>query len=418
MDKLVGGETQTRVHKPSINLRYTFLFTCSFAALYVLNCLVSMVDYWKGKYPDGSYAFALFAMHMGGMLGYISPTYLMRCFSPATLMYFCNPLSFVGSALVLVFGDFIPLQDQLTTKLLGSAAAFLVGFSGSVLQTVSTAYGFRFGSKEIAYLNMGISVSGIFTVLIQMANIQYTSDDLSTQVMSYELFQLVGVVVIFLITWAYFKDVPLDEFLHKPYTPEIDDQKTKDDIQKAVLQRLTDHTSKNRATVEQSQPSMWSTFKLIYAYWFSLFLSYTITMSLAPQILFEIGLGWDNPQANQLILLTYSVMDTVGRYLFAFWVLESPSINLTMSLLRILLIATSISVLIPEGFQEQKDNWILTLSITALDGLSKGYLNCSLFHLASECTKGKHSVNSAFLMVLAIMGGLTYGSLINVLAIS
>ena len=394
MEPLIQQEKDLkREQKPSTALRYAFLFTCSFAALYVLNCLVSMVDYWKERYPDGSFAFALFLMHVGGTLGYIAPKLFLRCFSPAAILYVCNPLSFAGSALVLVFGDIIPAQDPLLSKLLGSGAAFVVGFAGSVLQTVSTAYGFRFGSKEIAYLNMGISASGISTVLIQMANIQFTSSSLTTQVISYELFQLVGVMVIFWITWAYFKDVPKDEFLYKVHRVLYADGKS-------------------------SRPPMWRSFLLIYPYWFALFLTYTITMSLGPQMLFELGLGWDSPQANQVILLTYSVMDTLGRYIFAFWVVKSETASLITGLLRTLLIAAAVGVLIPEGYPEFKNNWILTLSLSAADGLTKGYLNCSLFHLASESTKGKHSVNSAFLMVLAIMGGLAYGSLVNVLAIN
>jgi Nucleoside transporter len=415
--KIEGPDQREGKPAPSSKLRYLFFGTSAFAALYVFNCLLSLVDYWNDRYPKGTFDLSLLIGNIGGLVGLLSARQLSKTFTPGKLIMWGSPATFLGSALILLVGETVPVSIGWPKKALGAFGGFIVGAAGSITQTSITSYAFRFGAIEIAAMNSGIAVAGMVTVLIAMANIQFTSPSLTTQVISYEIFQLVGVLLIFSITKAYFNSAKSDHYLFSALKES--DSSSYTDVQGSVGTFAQSNLHfKSKDEVSEAPPTIWSTFKIIYPYWLSIFVVYMITMSLVPGVVFGLGIGWDNPQSSQVILLIFNTVDLMGRYMFGIWVIESKSANLWMSLARILMVIFSAMVLMPSGMVEYMNNWSITLTITAITGLTTGYLNCSLFHLASEHTKGRHSVNSAFLMILGIMLGLAYGSLINVVGMN
>ena len=166
------------------------------------------------------------------------------------------------------------------------------------------------------------------------------------------------------------------------------------------------------------EPSLISTMMLISGFFFNMILIYTITLSIYPAFCFALGLGWDSPASIQVILMIFNFGDLIGKYLYSMVSLKDGWAPQIWSLARI---GFSIFIIIVFGSQTDygmQNKWQVTSIFTLLLSLSNGYLTSALFSLSSERVPDRHKKNSGFLMTMALLFGLTYGSLCMLLGTS
>lgn len=270
--------------------------------------------------------------------------------------------------------------------------AFLVGAFGSYLQCSMTALSFKYGEKAISIFNGGFSLSGICTTAIAILDLSFLSDStVFEQVVYYELFQIFATASVAMISIFYFRTYPEDKYFSS--------------LESEAEQGNQDYIV---------EPSIWSTFNLIYPVVLTMFFNFTITMSFCPVMLFTMGTGWKNESmAQQVILMVFNVCDFLGKLLYTRVTLEGTMRNHLLSLSKVLFVVLPcLSSGSLRVHQLENVAW-LTLTASALFGWLNGYLNCSLFHIASLRVKPRHRNNAAYLCVVSLMLGFLYGSLCN-----
>lgn len=435
--------------KPNL-LRCWFFATTGFGALFVFNCMVSIVNYWNVKYGPKGLIDSLAAKNMGGIIGYLLSRPMNKMMKVNKQLFLYPILSFMGSCGVLVAGELIP--DQGDFKLgVGMFCAFVSGTASSLTECCTAGYVFRFGPKEIAYLNGGQAMAGIISTLIAMANIAIVpEDDAFLQAFTYLNFQFVTIALILIITIAYYRQNPDDEFLFgkKKRKRRSEGSKvtggsestnrdglgtitgtitesgsTMKTNAEPLLSQVETHPNANPSlatnpSVLVPPPKLMDTFAIIYPYCFHLFLNFMIALNIIPAITFAMGMGWNSLQAPQLLFLVFNLSDFGGRTIFSWYVIENKLFNQILSILRIGFVVVAVLALGPSHMQFFMENAAFNLTYCVLLGVSGGYLSSSLFHLASIETKNEHQDNSAFLMIMSLLGGLTYGAVINFFAIT
>jgi Nucleoside transporter len=409
-------------------LRILFFGTIGFGTLYVFNCLVSIVNFWTVKYGPRGLVDALAAKNFGGIIGYLISRPISGLFSKDKQLFIYPAITFLGSTTIFVVGELMEGQPELK-MLIGLVSAFVVGAASSLIQCCITEYVFKFGTTEIAFLNGGRAFSGVVTTLIAMANIAIIPEDnVFAQALAYQIFQLVALIFIGIITLRYYKKYPNDAYLFgtpksrlksssksgisKPAESSLS-QNSLSDTSRQMSEPLLIPSNLEQNGPEVPQPSLWSTFKIVYPYFFNMFLVFVITMNLVPAISFAMGTGWNSLQSDQLIYLVFNLADLVGKMIFSYYIIESPLLNNLISLSRFGFVVIACYSIGPAQIQDLQNNMLVNLSFTFMVGFTGGYLNSSVFHVASSETKNEHQSNSAFLMIFAILGGLSYGAFVN-----
>ena len=278
-----------------------------------------------------------------------------------------------------------------------------------MMQTTLIRYSFGFTFVEISYYNTGTALVGLLTNVIALINaLSLKPDDFYLKGLLYLVFQIVVLIIVLLVFMRYCTVCMA--------VPEASDN-TKSIKSESTINQIDEETA-SRHKVHIPEPSLISTMMLISGFFFNMILIYTITLSIFPAFCFALGLGWDSPASIQIILMIFNFGDLIGKYLYSKLSLLDGWAPQIWSIIRILF---SIFIIIVFGSQTDyglKDKWWVTAIFTILLSLSNGYLTSALFSLSSERVPVRHKKNSGFLMTMALLFGLTYGSLCMLLGTS
>lgn len=373
-------------------IKMCFFLLSGIACVLVFNCFLSIEVYWTSRYGANTFNRLIFGLNVGGFLGFFAYPLVASRFSVSAINISAPILLLLISLMTLVLGEAI--EGQSTIKMIACVGlAIFVGIFGTILQCCNTTLAFKHGALAISIFDGGFALCGVLTTLIAMANLTiFESSSIFEQTYYYAIFQVLTTVLISLAGVVYFKKNPQDNEVENP---EI-----------LVLEQL-------------KPPSLLSTSQLIYPLLVSMGLNFAITMSFCPVILFGLGLGWKSESmSQQTILLVFNVCDFLGKVSYSRYPLKSTLMNHSMSLSKIIFPIFGTLALSRNGLSSLRNRWEITLALSALSGVINGYLNSSLFHLASIRVKQRHRSNAAYLSVLAIMVGFLYGALCNLLGIS
>lgn len=382
-------------------IKVCFFLLSGIACVLVFNCFLSIEGYWTSRYGSNTFNRLLFGLNVGGFLSFFAYPLVASKFSVSAINISAPIMLLVVSILTLVVGEAV--DGQGTGKMvvcIGLAAA--VGIIGTILQCCSTTISFKHGAKAISIFDGGFALGGVLTTLIAIANLTYfENSSIFEQTFYYTIFQVVATVLITLVAVVYFGRYPEDRFVesaeNKALEPQVD-------------------LGQNP---EAKAPSLISTSKLIFPLLISMCFNFSITMSICPMVFFGLGLGWKSEaMGQQIILLVFNLCDFFGKISYSRYPLKNTIANHMMTLSKVIFPFFGTLALSERGFASLRNNWVITLSMSAVSGIINGYLNSSLFHLASIRVKKRHRSNAAYLSVLAIMVGLLYGSLCNLVGIT
>lgn len=378
-----------------------FFLLSGVSCVLVVNCFLSMEQYWTSRYGANTLNVLLFGINVGGFIGFFAYPYLAIKISTAGLSIFSPLFLLVCSFLAILIGEVIE-GPNLVKSVFCVMNGICVGIIGTFLQCCFTSLSFKYGKKEISIFDGGFALCGILTTLIAMANLIFFKDSSTfMQTVYYCIFQLIATCVIILVSVVYFDNYPEDKFV------ESLNQKEGENIRPAPEDTLSDG------------PSLTSTFKLIYPLLFSMGFNFAVTMSMCPVILFGLGMGWENvSMGQQVTLIVFNSSDFVGKLSYAWLPLTDTLANHLLALAKIVFPAISTLSLASFSNDELRDKAAVTLSMSAALGLMHGYLNSSIFHLASVRVKKRHRNNASYLSVLAIMIGFLYGSVCNLFGVT
>ena len=398
-------------------IRSVFFWTAGFYSLFVFGCLLSQLEWFRDRY-DGRADFHIpFFFNAGCFMAFLAydKILVVAKFKGAIL---CVPvLQAVISIVIFLMGELIEKSKPKYYSML--ALVVFSGFSNSIMQTTLIKHTFGFTYIDITAYNSGTALVGIISNIGAMANVYYLrgNANLGYQAMIYLAYQIAVVAVVVYIYMRYCTVC---------YDPELMAESRAESS--AIVEKCVESSDKNSVgTVKETNSmrmsdkavdfgvSLISTLKIILPYFFNMILLYTITLGIFPGFNIAMGIGWTDSDtfgiSIQIILITYNFGDFFGKLAFMYMPLKDGSMPHLLSLARFGFVGFVIFVFSGEGHPEMHDRAWLTLTYSFFLAVTNGYVTSALFALSSERSPANHKSNSAFLMTLALLFGLAYGSL-------
>ena len=159
--------------------------------------------------------------------------------------------------------------------------------------------------------------------------------------------------------------------------------------------------------------------KLSYPMMYDTFFLWSVTMMILPNMLWALGLGWQNKSLEPLVsVLVYVVCDFIGRISYSKCVLKSTMACHYIGLFRVIFIAVPLYAYsgLPES-ERLLNNQSITLPYIVVYALITGYLSSSQMHITGRRVAPRHKDNAAYLITLSTLCGQLFGSICNLLAL-
>ena len=378
--------------------RLVFFWQTGISSLFVWQSILSLTGYMLGRYHKNAPTYYPFFYNLGGYIAFIFFDMLSRLFTMRQIFIVVPPIQVAFFVVIIIIGEVSPnaAGESNTTKfIILLAIVCFLGFINSIMQISQIRYSFRYGDKEIAAQQNGAALVGIVCVTISLIlAVTLRVDQLSLNGIIFVIFQIVALVGIMFVNIKY-----SNTYL-KPHAEPAHAEAGAVAPQKADIP-------------EEKGPSKLATLKIILPFFFNMVLTLAILLSVFPALNISLGIGWDaNPGAAiQVIILVYNITDFAGRVLGGIWLIQNARALFTFSLIRIVLVAFAAAVFYKEPYMPLIGKWYVSVIYMSLIGLTNGYTYTALFSLSARRVDKVHQGNSGYLMSLALLTGLTYGSL-------
>ena len=365
-------------------IHYLFFWTAGMAFLLVWNCILSLTYYLQARIDPNIDKYYGFGYISGGFLAFFCVDTIKRLISFKTLLM-SVPCFLIGLFIgAILLAEMVNGGDPSSLKLvvfLGLCVC--MGFINAVANTALVRYYFRFSYVEVSFANSGNAFAGVLSNFVALM-LTYMIDEkqLTETGIIYLAFGIVMLVVSLVIFWKYFESGEALDDAHYSTPP----MKKADNI------------------------PFKETFKLMNSFFFQMLLNYTICLSIFPAFNFSMGLGYTHPSSYQYILLSYNLMDCIGKSLYAKLPMKDNALPHIIGLVRVGYVGFVLYLFAGDGHPEFINKAWITLTFVTTLALSNGYMTSAYFSLSSERVSSKHQSNSGFLMTVGLLLGLTYGS--------
>lgn len=359
--------------------------------------LMGMVHFWIDSYGSFGFLMMIFMSNMGGFSAFLFYKRFFGHFKFRSVLLVVPTYVFLMVSLLVFAGQYIEGKSNPFKWIINLFVNYTVGVSLFILRYTYASIVFKRGPTEIAYFNAGMPVAGIGTTSVAMLLLQFMDEKLHfEQCLVYLGFQLACLAWILVSTLLFFRQEARFQVVKK----------------QSIIQGLV-QPDKPEAT-----PSQLQTIKLIYPMMYSTFYAWAITLMILPNILWAMGLGWENKNLeSQTSLMAYVVSDFIGRISYRWYVLHSTMACHYIGLTRTIFIAIPLfAYASPSNMWLTDVTWFSLLYIIA-HGIISGYMSSSLMHIASSRVTKRHKDNAAYLITLATLCGQLYGSMCNLVAL-
>ena|SRR3990167_4939940 len=384
-------------------LRTIFFWQTGVSSLFVWQSILSLTGYMLGRYHKNAPTYYPFFYNLGGYTAFFLFDKLSKVFTMRQVFLIVPPIQVAFFVVIIIIGEVNPNPpgENSTTKfIILLAIVCFLGFINSLMQIFQIRYSFSYSNNEIAAQQNGAALVGIVCVAISLIlAVTLRIDQLSLNGIIFVVFQIVALIAIMFINIKY---------ANKYLKPQNDQPSQVGGVAPAPV------TAAAKSEVPEVQgPTKFSTLKLIAPFFFNMVLTLSILLSIFPALNIAIGIGWDaNPGAAiQVIILVYNVTDFIGRVLAGFFLLSNQKVLFIFSLLRVGLVAFAAAIFYREPYAPVIGKWYVSVIFMTLIGITNGYTYTALFSLSARRVDKVHQANSGYLMSLALITGLTYGSL-------
>ena len=389
------GITDKKRKTTSVDLMFFLL--AGLATFVNTYSLMGMVHYWVDSYGGFGFLMMIFMSNVGGFSAFLFYKRLFGHVAQRTILLIVPAYVFTMVTILVLTGKFIEGQTNVLKIIINMFVNYSIGVSLFILRYVYASIVFKRGPTEVAFFNAGMPIAGIGTTGVAMLLLQYVDEKLHfEQCLVYIGFQLACLGWILMATLLFFRQEEQYKIV-----------KTQSIIQGIIGPEKP-----------VAVPGLLQTGRLIYPMLVSTFFAWGITLMILPNMVWAMGLGWENKNfESQTSLMTYVVFDFIGRISYRWYVLHSTMACHYIGLLRTIFIAIPLY-----AFASQSNMWMtnvtwFTLLYIAVHGIITGYISSSLMHIASHRVAKRHKDNTAYLVTLATLFGQLFGSLCNLLAL-
>ena len=363
--------------------------------------MMSLVHYWKDTYGATGYIEMVFFSNVGGFTAFLIYKRVFTKIRTQTVLLTVPSINLGLVALLIFAGKWIPDQRSVPKIVINGVANFIFGMILFVLRYTYSSLVFKRGSSQVAFYNAGMPISGICNTVIGMILVSTLHHvERFEKAVYYIGFQALTLTVILVVNLAYFKKIRGTELL----------KISKGDVPKP--------TSNGNPQVFAT-PSLCTTMKLSYPMMYDTFFLWSVTMMILPNMLWALGLGWQNKSLEPLVsVLVYVVCDFIGRISYSKCVLKSTMACHYIGLFRVIFIAVPLYAYsgLPES-ERLLNNQSITLPYIVVYALITGYLSSSQMHITGRRVAPRHKDNAAYLITLSTLCGQLFGSICNLLAL-
>lgn len=394
-----------KCQKPRIY--WVFFWASGVATLFVWSAVVSQTDYLKNRFRQDVDKIYPFYNFLGGLLAMMLYRNVFCRYSVKQRITRMPPILVAISIAIYYTGEYMVKSS--TKFYLLMAMCFADGFFSAVLQTTLIAYSFLFARYEISYCSAGGALVAIIINVVAFVNeISFEENRHDIKGLLYLVFQISTLSILMIIFGTFASACPKD--LKKGDVSK----KQLDDALKVVHMEAGTQMSQEKLP----NTSLWKIFMHIHSYFFSMFLTYTITLSVYPGLCLDLGLNWSATASSQIIMFIFNLFDCIGKYAYALKKMPDNWVPRCLALLRVAFIIFAILVFGTYSHPEFTQRPLITVIFTLLLGLSNGYLTAGLFSLSAESCLPEQRDGAGYLMTLALTGGLCYGALCTTLSTS
>lgn len=385
---------------PITALELAFFLMGGVACFGMNYCMASMVHYWQEVYGQTGYIMQAFCNNFGGFCAFL---FYKRFFSHLKLslvMTVAPILNFLLVVSIVFVGKYLPGTETPIKLFLNGLLNFLLGVFMFIIRYTQFKMVLRRGATQVAAFNAGMPIAGIFNTGLGMIMLFFVDNSNQyLQALYYIGFQVLCLMIILAATWAFFAKNSEEDFFGDG--------------------NVSVATAASTPSLTRPPPTLWATTKLVYPMLMTTFWGWCVSLMIMPNMLWAMGLGWENKNFETLLeLMVYVISDFFGRITYGKLVLKN-----TMGCHSIMLFRTTF-VAIPlyaySGLvygDDLLDKLYITFPYIILHGLFTGYLGSALMHVSGRRVVKRHKDNVAYLITLTSLAGQLYGSLVNLLAL-
>ncbi|XP_072965637.1 equilibrative nucleotide transporter 1 [Typha angustifolia] len=397
---LNGVPTQVEPPKDHFHVAYLIYFTLGTGFLLPWNAFITAVDYFTYLYPNVPVDRVFSVSYM---LSCLIPLLLIVGFGAhksSTRIRINYGLSLFVLALLIV-----PIMDAVYVKgVRGIYAAYDVTVAATIICGVADALvqGGVIGSagelpeRYMQAVVAGTAASGVLVSAMRVFTKAIYPQDANGLRSSAILYFVVGIVVMAICIVCYNVADKLPVVQH---------------YKNIKLQALKEESSeKGSLTGSAWRSTLWNIVGRVKLFGFGLFLIYVVTLSIFPGYITEDVHSELLKDWYPIILIAgYNVFDLIGKTLPALYLLENANTAVGGCVARLLFYPLFYGCLHGPRFLRSE---IPVTILTCLLGLTNGYLTGVLMILAPKTVPIQHSENAGIVMVLFLVIGLAFGSVV------
>lgn len=389
-------------------IHYIFFWTAGLSTLFVFNCFLSQLSWFKSRFDDRADFQISFFFTGGSFMAFLVFDKIMYILGFKRAILIIPGLLVVISTVIFLIGEHIEKSKSKYYSLV--PLIVFAGFANSILQTSLIKYTFEFSYKEITAYNSGTALVGILANLIAIANAYFLQgeDNLALQALIYLAFQAIVLIIVMVIFLKYILVSYRKQVRSESESIASMDKQLVDTIVDVSPSQVDDN-------VLAPDTRLIDTLKMIAPFFFNMILVYTITLGIFPGFNIALGIGWTDGAtfgvSIQIILLSFNIGDFFGKWMYGHLPLKDNLVPHIISLSRFAFVGFIFYMFAGAGHPEFANKAWLNLSFSFILAVTNGYVTSALFALSSERVPINHKSNSGFLMTLALLFGLAYGSL-------
>jgi hypothetical protein len=386
----------------------TFWLFTGISTLFVWNSVMSLTAYWTAQIQPGIQNVYGFYFMLGSFIGFFFFNPINKRLTYKTSVIIYPAIMTVIFIFNLIMGEFI--ENQSVKAVVFLILCFTQGFINNMVQLNQTRLMVGFGSKEGILYNAGTGIAGCGCSLLNFV-LTFTPLSVTMQYCIYLALVVCLLVTMIMIStkWCnhYGCESDSDRIGSGTISAEENPNSLENMRKKVVLQL-------SLSSGDETLKQRWDALKVVYVGSSLMFWCFVVTLGVFPVLCFVTGTGLSPLHNFSAVTLIYNIGDLAGKFGVFVLPVKNDSTFYVYGWVRGAFLATFFGFMVA-----MKDNafWgssALSIILIVLLGATNGHFTTVNFGI----TPGKLGANARYgasCLVLALLFGLVYGSLVDAL---
>lgn len=394
-----------------------FLFA-GISTLFVWNSVLSLTSYWAAKIAPGIEHYYGFPFMFGSFVCFFCFDSINRKISYAKQIYVWPLLMVSIFGVYFVLGEFVP--NPTVKSIVFLIGCFVQGFINNILQMSQSRFVMSFTFEEIRLYNAGTGIAGMGASFLNYG-LTYVPVSVTWQFILYLLLVLIVLATIIAVDLAFTKhfinpkDVTEAE-LSEPLMIEKQEEGFDSKKNELLNRRKEVYNVINRNEGADTWTHRIQVWKKLYPVTTLMWWCYVVTLGVFPVLAFKVGAAFPTVHNFAFVTLVYNIGDYVGKCYSNLLPMHDGKAYYVYGSSRGLILCVVFAFCVMWVENPFWGSPIFTIIMQLLLGLTNGHFTTITFGIAAGRVKPEEIGTGAGLIVLHLLFGLVFGSLVDALA--